>query len=336
MTDVYMLIGGFLLLTIGGELLVRGSVSFAEALGISPLIIGLIFVGFGTSMPELVTSVQAARAGAPGIAVGNFVGSNIANTLLVLGLAALITPIAMRKSSIRRDGIFVLAISVAFSLIAAFYTLDRIVAIGFLTLLGLYLTYAYRQETAEWETWKLGHTSVYEKAEAYGELRDGVRDRTSLAALAARAAIVQFLIMALVGLGVVIVGGTVLVDGAVGLARQFNISESVIGLTIVAIGTSLPEIVTSLIAALRRHADVALGNILGSNIYNILAIGGATALISPTDVPDRIAHFDNLVMLGAAVLLLTFARTGYRLVRLEGFILLTCYATYIWAIWPAI
>jgi cation:H+ antiporter len=333
-TDVFMLLGGFLLLTVGGELLVRGSVSFAESLGISPLIIGLTFVGFGTSMPELVTSVQAARIGAPGIAVGNFVGSNIANTLLVLGLAALITPIAMRKSAVKRDGLFVLAISVAFSLIAYFYTLDRIVGISFLTLLGLYLTYAYRQETAEWDTWKKGHTSFYEKAEAYSHLRDGVHDRTSDEAVAARAAMAKTLIMAIAGIGILIGGGTILVNGAVGLARQFNISESVIGLTIVAIGTSMPEIVTSLVAALRKHSDVALGNILGSNIYNILAIGGTTALIAPTDVPVRIAHFDNLVMVGAAVLLLTFARTGYRVVRLEGLVLLTFYAAYIWSLWP--
>ena len=334
MTDVYLLLGGFLLLTFGGELLVRGAVSFAGALGISPLIIGLTFVGFCTSMPELVTSVQAARVGAPGIAVGNFVGSNIANTLLVLGLAALIAPIAMRKSAVKRDGIFVLAISVAFSLIAYFYTLDRVVGIGFLTLLGLYLTYAYRREAAEWQTWKKGHTSVYEKAEAYSHLRDGVHDLTSDEAKAARTALIKSLIMAITGLGIVIVGGTVLVNGAVDLARQFNISESVIGLTIVAIGTSMPEIVTSLVAAMRKHSDVALGNILGSNIYNILAIGGTTALIAPTDVPTHIAHFDNVVMVAAAVLLLTFARTGYRVARLEGLILLTIYIAYIWTLWP--
>jgi len=134
--------------------------------------------------------------------------------------------------------------------------------------------------------------------------------------------------------GILIVGGTVLVNGAVELARQFNISESVIRLTIVAIGTSMPEIVTSLVAAMRKHADVALGNILGSNIYNILAIGGTTALIAPTDVPIHIAHFDNIVMVVAAVLLLTFARTGYRVARLEGLILLTIYIAYIWTLWP--
>ena len=334
MTDIFMLLGGFLLLTIGGEILVRSSVSFAEALGISPLIIGLTFVGFGTSMPELVTSVQAARVGAAGIAVGNFVGSNIANTLLVLGLASLIAPIAMRKSALKRDGVFVLAISIGFSLIAYFYTLDRSVGVGFLTLLGLYLIYAYRQEAAEWETWKQGHTAVYEKAEAYSHLRDGVKDRSRSEAVTACLAFAPPLFMAIIGLAIVIVGGTILVDGAVGLARQFDISESVIGLTIVAIGTSMPEIVTSLVAALHKHSDVALGNIMGSNIYNILAIGGTTALISPTDVPERIAHFDNLVMVGAAVLLLTFARTGYRVVRLEGLVLLALYGTYIWALWP--
>lgn len=333
-TDVFMLLGGFLLLTFGGELLVRGSVSFAEALGISPLIVGLTFVGFGTSMPELVTSVQAARIGASGIAVGNFVGSNIANTLLVLGLAALFAPIAMRKSAIKRDGIFVLVISIAFALISVFYTLDRIVGVGFLTLLGAYLIYAYRQEAAEWETWKEGHTSVFEKAEAYSQLRDGVHDLTIEEARAARAAIVVALIMAVFGLVVVIGGGTILVDGAVALAHKFDISESVIGLTIVAIGTSMPEIVTSLIAAMHKHSDVALGNIMGSNIYNILAIGGTTALIAPTNVPERIAHVDNLVMVGAAVLLLTFARTGYRVVRLEGLVLLAFYFTYIWMLWP--
>jgi len=332
--EIFMLLGGFILLTLGGEFLVRGSVSFAEALGISPLMIGLTFVGFGTSMPELVTSVQAARAGAPGIAVGNVVGSNIANTLLVLGLAALITPIALRSSVLKRDGVFVLTISIAFGLIASFYTLDRIVGVGFLMLLCLYLTYAYRQEAAELKRWENGHTAVYEKAEAYGHLRDDVKDRTSTEAMVSRRGFVLPLITALIGLAIVIGGGTMLVEGAVALARQFNISESVIGLTIVAIGTSMPEIVTSLVAALRKHSDVALGNIMGSNIYNILAVGGAIALISPTDVPARIAHFDNLVMVGAAVLLLTFGRTGYRVVRTEGFILLTLYVAYIWALWP--
>ncbi|NIO43874.1 MAG: sodium:calcium antiporter, partial [Burkholderiales bacterium] len=129
--------------------------------------------------------------------------------------------------------------------IAYFYTLDRSVGVGFLTLLGLYLIYAYRQEAAEWETWKQGHTAVYEKAEAYSQLRDGVKDRSGAEAVTARLAFAPPLFMTIIGLAIVIAGGTILVDGAVGLARQFDISESVIGLTIVAIGTSMPEIVTS-------------------------------------------------------------------------------------------
>lgn len=335
MTDVLFLLGGLAMLTLGGELLVRGSVAFAQAIGISPLLIGLTFVGFGTSVPELVTSVQAARAGSPGIAVGNFVGSNISNTLLVLGLASLITPIKMHSTALRRDGMFVIAITTGFIVVSILYSLDRIVGISALCLLGTYLIYAYRQEAAAWAAWKEGHTAVYEKAEAYDELRDGIEDhRTPIRRLADRLGILVPVGIAVAGLIVVIIGGTLLVEGAVGIARALDVSEGVIGLTVVAIGTSSPEIVTTLVAALRRHADMALGNVLGSNIYNLLAIGGATALISPTSVPEQIVWYDNFVMLGSALLLLALARTGYRIVRLEGLVLFTCYGLYLWSLWP--
>lgn len=330
--DLLFLLGGLAMLAIGGELLVRGAVAIAERMGMSPLLIGLTLVGFGTSTPELVTSVQAAMAGSPGIAVGNIVGSNISNILLILGLSALITPIAVGSQALRRDGALVLATALMLVAVGYVATLDRLVGALFLAFLTAYIVFAYRQETAGA---KSGHSAAFEKAEAYDELHDGpIRHQAEAKSWADRLGPVLPVLMALGGLAVVVFGGKVLVDAAVSIAKGAGISETVIGLTIVAVGTSMPEFITSLVAALRKHADVALGNIMGSNIYNILGIGGVTGLLSPTAIPAEIVRFDNLVMAAAAFAMLVFAQTGLRIGRLEGAALLAGYGLYLFLVWP--
>lgn len=325
MTTFLPLLGGLILLVGGGELLVRGSVDVASRLGVSPLVIGLTLVGFGTSTPELVTSVQAALAGAPGIAYGNIVGSNIANILLILGVATIILPITVESSTLKRDGLLMIGAAIVFSAMAATMPAGRIVGAVFVAALAAYIYLAFRQESLS----SSDHGAVYDKSLAAQEA-----DPALVPAKAATGSLVVPLLTAVAGLVIVVLGGKFLVDGAVNLARSFGISETVIGLTIVAMGTSMPELVTSVMAALRKHTDVAFGNIVGSNIYNILGIGGATALMAPSDVPQEIVSFDNLVMIAVSVLVIVFAWTGRRISRWEGCVLLLGYVGYVWLIWP--
>mgnify|MGYP002780012260 CR=1 FL=1 len=325
MTTALMILGGLILLVIGGELLVRGSVRVAERLGVSPLLIGLTLVGFGTSTPELVTSVQAALIGSPGIAVGNIVGSNIFNIIMILGFSALIFPMAVQANALRRDGMIVLATALLFAAVSLTVGLTR--PVGFLFVLGLagYLFYAYRQERTAGAI-AGDHTAAFDRAEAMESADPGLRPR---AATPGPAGIVVPLLMAIAGLAIIIVGGRILVSGAVDLAQMLGMSQSMIGLTIVAAGTSMPELVTSIMAAIRRQTDVALGNILGSNIYNTLGIAGVTGLISPTAVPPEIAHFDNWLMVAVSALMLVFCWTGRKLSRAEGGVFVAIYIGYV-------
>ena len=335
MEALYSLLGGLLLLIIGGELLVRGAVQVAERLGVSQLLIGLTLVGFGTSVPEMVISVHASLSGAPGIALGNIVGSSIANILFILGAAAFIYPIAVSSRALGRDGVVVLVTSVLF-MIVGFASLQVVpfgpfIGWSFLAMLFAYLVYAFQQERVV----QLGeHMSAFQRARAYSELRSGGRRSWLTQGLREGALVLAPLALAVVGLIGIMLGGTYLVEGAVAIAKMYGVSETVIGLTIVAIGTSMPEFVTCVVAALRGHASVALGNVLGSNIYNILGVGGVTAVLAPTVVPNQIIYFDNLVLVGAAVLLMVFARSGFRISRLEGAFMLACYVTYIYWLLP--
>lgn len=332
MPDAVWLLAGLGLLVVGGELLVRGAVGVAERLGMSPLLIGLTLVGFGTSTPELVTSVEAALIGSPGIAIGNVVGSNIANILLILGLSALISPITVASRALARDGVLVLAVALVFVGIGFLLPLDRIVGAALLAGLVGYIWLAWLQESRDGAD---GHTAAYEKAEAFDELHDGpIRHQREAKAWAERVGLLLPLAMAIGGLGIVVLGGKLLVDGAIALARSSGVSETVIGLTIVAVGTSMPELVTSIVAAIRKHSDVALGNVMGSNLYNILGIGGTTAIISPTVVPPDIVRFDNLVMVAASLALLVLAYSGRRISRLEGAVLLAGYVAYLYVLLP--
>lgn len=320
------LIGGLVLLIVGGELLVRGAVQVASGLGVSPLVIGLTLVGFGTSTPELVTSVQAALSDAPGIAYGNIVGSNIANILLIAGVAALIHPMAISSSALKRDGAVMLGVAVLFAVVAFAMPMGRAVGVLFVIALAVYIYLAFRQERTAAPT---EHGAVYDKSLA---LQD--TDAALTPPVEPKSPMLSSTLIAIAGLVLVVLGGRFLITGAVSLAQGFGISETVIGLTIVAVGTSMPELVTSVVAGLRKQSDVAFGNIVGSNIYNILGIGGCTALIAPGKVPAEIVSFDNLVMIGVSVTLVLFALTGLRIARSEGAALLAGYLGYVYVIWP--
>lgn len=320
------LIGGFVLLVVGGELLVRGAVQVATRFGVSPLVIGLTLVGFGTSTPELVTSLQAAVSGSPGIAYGNIVGSNIGNILLILGASAVLSPIIVASGALKRDSTVMVAVAIVFAATAALVPLGALVGALFVATLVAYVVTAFWQER---QMSVEDHGAAFDKAVAAQTVDPAlVPDQRPAKSVSVSLGI------AVAGLVLVVLGGYFLVDGAVALARSLAISETVIGLTIVAIGTSLPELVTSVMAALRKQTEVAFGNIVGSNIYNILGIGGMTALISPTEVPTEIVRFDNLVMIAASALLVLFAYTGRRISRGEGALLMLCYIGYVAWLWP--
>ena len=312
MNNILFLALGVLLLTIGGEALIRGAVSAANRLNVSPLLTGLIIVGFGTSAPELVVSVDAAMRAQPDLAIGNVVGSNIGNILLILGICALITPLSVRPLALRRDAITVVIGSIAFTILSRDGTLGYLDAAVLLSAFAAYLAWAYWSERCHFAP-----SAELHEAEA--------KELTSLPRSPATT------ILAIVfGLLMLIGGARVLLIGAVGIAQAFGVSEAVIGLTIVAVGTSLPELSVSVIAAFRKHADVAVGNILGSNIFNLLGILGISALLQPLQVHERVFRFDQWVLLGTAVLILLFLYTGRRLTRLEGATLLAGYGLYLW------
>lgn len=325
MLEGLLILAGLALLTAGGELLVRGSVATARRFGVSPLLIGLTFVGFGTSAPELVTSVQASLAGSPGIAIGNVVGSNIANMLLALGVAALIAPVAIGSEALRRDGVILVGITVGFAGLAVFLPLSR--PVGVLLVAGL-IAYVALVYAAERRATQRGHSAAVDLGKA-AETRlpaDQAADRGDQ--------IIRPAAMAVGGLIALLFGAKLLVDGAVSLAAGLGIPDTVIGLSVVAVGTSLPEVFTSALAAYRRQPEVAFGNAIGSCIYNLLGIGGVTAIIAPTVVPDRIAMFDNPIMLAATLLALLFGLSGRRIDRREGALLLLAYAAYLIWLWP--
>ena len=313
MTTLQLLFG-LVLLVAGGEALVRGSVAVAQRMGVSPMLIGLTLVGFGTSTPELVTSLQAALIGAPGVAVGNVVGSNIANILLILGVAALILPMATTKEAFRRDGTVLVGVSFLLLGIALTGTLSRWVGILFLGLLVAYTVYTYFTERQTESA-----SAVVHAAEANDIADLPPRDMGYGLGFV-------FIVGGIAG---VVYGASLLVEAALVIARAAGLSEAVIGLTLVALGTSLPELVTSVMAAIRKHTDVAFGNIIGSNIFNILGIAGVTAVVSPISIPPEIVRFDIWIMVATALLLVAFATTGWRVNRWEGAALLACYVGYI-------
>lgn len=302
--DYFYLVAGLIGLFFGGEALVRGSVGIARRMAISPLLIGLTVVGFGTSTPELLVSVDAAWRGVPDIALGNIVGSNIANILLIIGFSALVWPIKVMGATLRRDTAVMMAAALVLVPIFAMAQMGRPAGLVLVAGLVAYLVWAYRQP-GEMEAEDVGVPSP-------------------------ASALVSTL-WVIGGLVALMVGARLLVDGAVNIARGYGISEAFIGLTIVAVGTSLPELATSLIAAFRRQSEIAIGNIVGSNIFNVLGILGVTALIAPIPVASRFLTFDLPIMIAVSLILTALLLTRPVIGRGIGVAMLAGYVTYIWA-----
>jgi len=299
--DYLYLLAGLAGLLIGGEALVRGSVGIARRLAMPPLLIGLTVVGFGTSTPELLVSVDAAWRGVPDIALGNVLGSNIANILLIVGVSALVWPIRVTGKSLRRDLAVMLTAALTLVPIFALGQMGRPAGLILLAGLVAYLVWAYRQP---------GETAP----DLSGASGSGLMSALTV----------------LGGLVALMLGARFLVDGAVSIARGYGISEAFIGLTIVAVGTSLPELATSLIAALRRQSEIAIGNIVGSNIFNILGILGATAVIAPIPVAGRFLAFDLPVMIAVSLFLAGLLLMRPVIGRGTGAMMLAGYAAYVW------
>ncbi len=310
---VIQILGGFVLLFVGGEFVVRGAVALANRFGVSPLVIGLTIVGFGTSLPELWVSLNAALGGSPGIAVGNVVGSNMANMMLVMGCAALICPIMVNPAAVRRDASFMLAVTVIFFAIGMTGTVSAVEGLAMVVMLLGYLGYSLWRDTKDNDAAAALHRE--EAEELAGRPR----------------ALWISLIELLAGFAAVGYGADLLVDGATTLARAAGVADAVIGLTVVAVGTSLPELATSIVAAYRGHSDVCLGNVLGSNIFNLFGIMGVTALAVPVPFPEQILQFDLWALLFVSLLLIPFMLSGRWICRVEGGVFLVLYAGYVTA-----
>ena len=311
--DVLMLVIGIALLTGGGQLFVTGSARVAQAFGISPIVVGVVVIGFGTSAPEMVASVLAAAQGRSGVAFGNLVGSNISNIGLVLGTAAMVQPAIVNVTIVRREALISTVAALLFIGLALNGTLSApegvVLIVVFIAAMGwlLWLALRERQEVPLMEAGVEGMVGPQPGGGA--KLREGVR--------------------ALVGLALVLLGAELTVRGAVSLALAAGVDEGFIGLTVVGIGTSLPELVTGIIAAIRRETDLVVGNVLGSNVFNLLLIGGTVGLITSEPLPAAVVNPGLPVLAIGSLALLLFLRTGFKLRRLEAALLLGGYAVYI-------
>lgn len=307
--SLFAMLAGLVLLYFGAEGLVRGSSSLALRLGISPLVIGLTVVAYGTSMPELVVSIKAALIGQGAIAIGNVVGSNIFNIAVILGIAALIYPMKVQRQLVRLDTPVMILVSFLFLFFFQDLTVSRveggILFIGILTYTIGNLYFARRESVKK----------------AQEELKEALPKHSG--------SLGTDILFIAGGFGLLILGANFLVEGAISFARLIGISEAVIGLTIVAAGTSLPELATSVVAAMKKESDIAIGNIVGSNIFNILCILGVASLIKPID-GTGISMIDVYVMIVVAVALLPILKTDFLLDRKEGCALLIGYGVYLY------
>lgn len=312
---ILQVLGGLLLLLGGAELLVRGSVAIARRMGVSTMVIGMTVVAFGTSAPELIVSLQAALGGAPGIAVGNIVGSNIANVLLIIGLTALCMPIAAQPRPLVRDSLTIVGSSLLFMWLMWSGTIGTVDGLLLLFVFCLFMAMSYRGSARNDGDPAAGATarSLELEAEEMGSLPDG--------------AWVPW-VATLMGLAGLALGSDFLVEGGSGIARLLGVSEAVIGLTMIALGTSLPELAASVAASLHRQPDVAVGNVLGSNLFNMLFVGGTVAVVAPLAIDERILAFDMWIMLGVTILFLPVL-LGSRFGRSVGLGFVVLYGGYI-------
>jgi cation:H+ antiporter len=312
LTHALFFLLGLTTLVVGAEALVRGASKLAMSMGISPLVIGLTIVAFGTSAPEMAVSVGASLSGSPDLAVGNVVGSNIANILLILGIAALIAPLLVHEQIIRQEVPIMLGASVLMVVMAMDGTIGRGEAVLLFVLVIAYTVFLVRQSRRASKA--LADEFAAEMPSASGWDRHWT---------------VQVLLV-VIGLAGLVQGADWLVDSAVVFARLFGVSDLVIGLTVVAVGTSMPEIATSIIAALRGERDIAVGNVIGSNVFNILAVIGVTGMVSSNGIPisETARNFDLWVMLAVAFACLPIMITGREIARWEGAVFLVYYAAY--------
>ena len=308
--DWLLIVFGLLLLLTGGDVLVRGAVGIAKRFKVSPLIIGLTIVSFGTSAPELMVSLQAALNGNPDIAIGNVVGSNIANLALVLGLTVLIFPIVIDKNTLRIDWPVMMFASLLFWFFLSDGVISFLDGLVFVIILVAYLAFLFYNSSKNLnpEPEELEESSKY-------------RWMNSLTVL------LSFVALGCLGL---VFGADFLVDGASNIARDFGISDHIIGVTIVAFGTSVPELATSCIAAFKKQTDISVGNLIGSNIFNILAILGITSLVTPINLQEMdVLSRDIYWFLAIAFVILPFTIFGMKLQRWKGLLLFLAYVVFI-------
>ncbi len=313
------LIGGFLLLLFGAELLVRGAAGIAKRLGVSTMIIGVTVVAYGTTAPEFVVSVDATIGGSTGLAIGNVVGSNIANVLLILGCAGLIAPISRPKQSSHLEASMMVAATGLFVLLGLYGVLYWWTGVVLLLLLVGSQMGAYMRDRHV--NRNVNHADPPSDTEA---------EAAELAA-SARLPWPYLIGLFVAGLAGVLVGAHFLVEGAVTTARTFGVPEATIGLTLVAVGTSLPELATAVVAARRNHAEMAVGNVIGANMFNMLGLTGVVSLFGPIAIPHGIAIFDQWVMLGAAIAVPVVFLVFRGLDRRIALVLLALYAAYVFA-----
>ena len=306
---------GLVILILAGDSLVKGAVNLALRLGIPAMIVSLTVVAFGTSAPELLISIKAALENVPGIALGNVVGSNTANVLLVLGLPAIIAAMHTAECDTRKSYLQMLAATVLFIGLAFMGTFTWVSGLILLAGLALILGSAIRDVLAH-KNGAAAEAEVLEELEGADDSMPGWR-------------VGVYLVLGLVGLPL---GADILVDNAQIIAKDYGVSDTVIGLTLVAVGTSLPELATTFMAALRKQTDVALGNVIGSNFFNLLAIIGVASLIHPIEVASEFLTFDLWVMLAASLLLVPFVFLKWNITRLWGFVFSGLYAAYVVAV----
>lgn len=305
-------VSGLALLWIGAELLVKGSVGLARAMGVSPFVIGLTVVSIGTSAPELSSGIRAVLGGIPGLNVGNVVGSNIANILLILGVTALVCPIPVRAGLVRKEVPIMIGVALAGWGVMLGGMIGRFEGALLLVLLVVFLIWSYRQGRRD--------APLIEAEVSTGRAEQTLEHPPRL---------VMGVVLTLIGLVMLKFGADLFVDGAIRIARHIGVSDVVIGKTVVAFGTSVPELAASVAAALRRHPDIAIGNVLGSNVFNVLCVLGVTALIAPLPVSEHIIWIDMAVVLGASLACIPIMWTSRRITRVEGVILIAGYLAYV-------
>lgn len=329
LTVVLLLIGGLVLLVVGAESLVRGAASLALRLGISPLVVGLTVVAFGTSTPELAVSVEAALRGTGDLVVGNVVGSNIANIALILGATAILMPIAVNAAVIKREAPVMIGVAALLPILALVGhsggpggSLERWQGMVFVGVGVAYTVFLY-------------FASKREKDEIHAQFAEGVV-REEPAETSRRRPLIVDILLIVGGVGLLVLGSDWFVNGAIASARALGVSDLVIGLTVVAIGTSLPELATSLVAALRRQPDMSVGNVIGSNIANLAFILGLSASVAPVAISQEAMFRDIPFMIAVSLLCIPLMRTGHKISRSEGALLFGLYLAYtVWVVWSA-